>query len=80
MGCGVCLSCGTCRLSRRLSVRLPVCSGGVSQKIVLTDDAVKAQLESGALWKKLHRFLGYNYLVGASYSDKNAGVRGCMHV
>lgn len=49
-------------------------SGGVSQKIVLTDDSVKEQIASGALWKKLHRFLGFNYLMGASYSNKNAAV------
>ena len=47
-------------------------SGGVSQKILLRDEKVKDQIESGALWDKLHRFLKYNYLMGASYSDKTA--------
>jgi hypothetical protein len=58
-------------------------SGGAAQKIVLTDDSVKAMIASGALWKKLHRYLSYNYLMGASYSDKNAsaeaeGLRGIL--
>ncbi len=47
-------------------------SGGASQKLILKDVAHK--LGSSGLWDKLRRYLKFNYLMGASYSDKDAAM------
>jgi len=47
-------------------------SGGVSQKILLTEDASKAAAKDGSLWRRLARYLKFNYLLGCSNSVAGA--------
>jgi len=39
--------------------------GSVGESIQMTDDGVKADIRSGALWEKLKQFVRLGYLLGA---------------
>jgi hypothetical protein len=47
-------------------------SGGVSQKLLLTDEATAAMVESGELWERTLKYLRYDYLLGCSYNVAGA--------
>ena len=44
-------------------------TGGVGEKILLTDKSAKKMLEDGSLWEKMKKYVSWKYLLGASMSS-----------
>ena len=46
-------------------------TGGVSQKLLLTDSGAKAMITDGTLWARLQKYIKFNYLLGCSKNVKD---------
>jgi len=60
-------------------------SGGVSQKMLLTEDTVQALIKNGEFWNRINRYLKYDYALGSSKNvrgveaeEEDAGGEGIL--